>query len=54
VQAVFTPLSADRGKTAWYIDEFGAVLPLVAICFAIYFWSRRGELKPQETAATGA
>jgi uncharacterized protein len=54
VQAVFTPLTANRGKTAWYIDEFGAVLPLVAICFAIYFWSRRGELKPQETAATGA
>jgi uncharacterized protein len=45
VQAIFTPLTKNTGKTAWFIDEFGAVLPLVALCFAIYFWSRRGELK---------
>jgi uncharacterized protein len=44
VQALFTPFTKDTGKTAWYIDEFGAVLPLVAICFAFYFWSRRREL----------
>lgn len=44
VQAIFTPLTRNVGKTAWFIDEFGAVLPLVAVCFAIYFWSRRGEL----------
>jgi CAAX protease family protein len=45
VQAIFTPLTQDRGKTAWYIDEFGAVLPLVAVGFAIYFWRRRGEVE---------
>jgi uncharacterized protein len=44
VQAIFTPLTKDTGKTAWYIDEFGAVLPLVTVAFAVYFWSRRGEL----------
>lgn len=44
VQAILTPLTRNVGKTAWFIDEFGAVLPLVAVCFAIYFWSRRGEL----------
>ena len=44
VQAIFTPLTQNRGKTAWLIDEFGAVLPLVAVVFAIYFWRRRGEL----------
>jgi membrane protease YdiL (CAAX protease family) len=44
VQAILTPLTQDRGKTAWYIDEFGAVLPLVTIAFAIYFWNRRREL----------
>ncbi len=44
VQAIFTPLTKDTGKTAWYIDEFGAVLPLVAVAFAVYFWTRRGEL----------
>ena len=29
VQAIFTPLTRNTGKTAWYIDEFGAVLPAV-------------------------
>jgi len=44
VQGIFTPLTRDTGKTAWFIDEFGAVLPLVALGFGIYFWSRRNEL----------
>lgn len=44
IQAIFTPLTRNTGKTAWYIDEFGCVLPLVAVAFAIYFWRRRGEL----------
>ena len=44
VQAIFTPLTRNTGKTAWFIDEFGAVLPLVAVVFAIYFWTKRGEL----------
>lgn len=48
IQAVFTPLTRDTGKTAWFIDEFGAMLPLVAIAFAIYFWRRREELPKAE------
>jgi membrane protease YdiL (CAAX protease family) len=44
VQTIFTPLTKNTGKTAWYIDEFGAVLPLVTVAFAIYFWSRRSEI----------
>ena len=48
VQAIFTRLTHDRGKTAWFIDEFGAGLPLVAVVFAIYFWSRRRELSSAE------
>lgn len=44
IQGIFTPLTRDTGKTAWYIDEFGAVLPLVAVCVGIYFWTKRGEL----------
>jgi membrane protease YdiL (CAAX protease family) len=50
VQAIFTPLTQDRGKTAWFIDEFGAVLPMVAVAFAIYFWRRRGEVESCEKA----
>jgi uncharacterized protein len=44
IQGVFTPSTGDTGKTAWYIDEFGCVVPLVTIVFAIYFWTRRREL----------
>lgn len=47
IQAIFTPLTRNTGKTAWYIDEFGCVLPLVAIVFAVYFWSKRRELAIQ-------
>jgi uncharacterized protein len=45
IQGIFTPLTRNTGKTAWYIDEFGAVLPLVVLVFAIYFWTKRKELR---------
>jgi len=44
IQAIFTPITHDTGKTKWYVDEFGCVVPLVAVVFAVYFWSRRREL----------
>ena len=44
IQEIFSPLTRNTGKTAWFIDEFGAVLPVVAVGFAIYFWRRRREL----------
>lgn len=44
VQSIFTPLTVNTGKTQYFIDEFGIVLPLVMLAFAIYFWTRRGEL----------
>lgn len=44
IQAIFTPLTRNTGKTAWFIDEFGCVLPIVALAFAVYFWRRRKEL----------
>jgi uncharacterized protein len=52
IQAIFTPLTRNTGKTAWFIDEFGCVLPMIAIVFAVYFWRRRKELPAprQETA----
>jgi len=53
VQGIFTPLTQDRGKTAWFIDEFGAVLPIVAVAFAIYFWRRRREVEQTVNAEVG-
>jgi uncharacterized protein len=49
IQGFFTPITSDTGKTKWFIDEFGCVVPLVAVAFAIYFWSRRRELPVQQT-----
>lgn len=56
IQAIFTPLTRNTGKTAWYIDEFGCVLPIVAVIVAVYFWRRRKELAmPEgESALEGA
>jgi membrane protease YdiL (CAAX protease family) len=44
IQGIFTPLTGNTGKTAWFIDEFGVVVPIAALAFALYFWSRRNEL----------
>jgi membrane protease YdiL (CAAX protease family) len=47
IQTFFTPLTAPKGSiTAYAIDEFGFVTPLLAIAIAIYFWRRRGEIAP--------
>ena len=44
IQSFFTPLTSDTGHTKYFIDEFGAVLPVICLVMAVYFWSRRGEL----------
>lgn len=54
IQDIFTPLTRNTGKTAWFIDEFGAAVPVVAIGFAIYFWRRRSELSTLEPKADAA
>lgn len=52
IQQIFTPLTSDTGNTKYYIDEFGIVLPVVCLFFALYFWRRRGELNNDELATT--
>ncbi len=44
IQGIFTPLTQDTVDTRYFIGEFGIVLPIVAIFFALYFWRRRSEL----------
>jgi len=51
IQGIFTPLTRNTGKTAWFIDEFGALVPIVAVAFAIYFWTRRKELASRNVPA---
>jgi membrane protease YdiL (CAAX protease family) len=44
IQAIFTPLTKSNDKTLWFIDEFGAILPIITIFFAIYYITKRGKL----------
>lgn len=44
IQEFFTPMTKDTGHTRYFVDEFGAVLPVVCLAFAVYFWTRRKEL----------
>ncbi len=51
VQAIFTPLTADTGKTKYFIDEFGAALAIVSIIVGYIFWKKRHELPKIEPPA---
>lgn len=44
VQGVFDGAMRDTGRTLWYTTEFGAALALTSAAFAVYFWTRRGEV----------
>ena len=44
VQSFFTPITTNTGRTAYFIDEFGCVLPIISLILAVYFWSRRKEV----------
>ncbi len=44
IQGIFTPLTADTGRTTWVIGEFGAGLAILLALTAWLFWRRRAEL----------
>jgi membrane protease YdiL (CAAX protease family) len=41
IQAIFTPMTIDTGRTKWFIDEFGCALALSALVVAFLVWRRR-------------
>lgn len=45
IQSIFTPLTLQTDKTKWFIDEFGAALPVICVLLAIVFWTRRKQLR---------
>jgi hypothetical protein len=55
VQQVLTPFTADTGHTRYFIDEFGAFLPLTTAITAMIFWklprppSSEPSTQPQES-----
>jgi membrane protease YdiL (CAAX protease family) len=46
IQAIFTPLTIDTGKTKWVIDEFGIALAVTALIVAFITWRLRGDVEP--------
>jgi len=40
MQKAFTPLTLKNDNSAWYLDEFGIVLAVVTLAFAVYFWKK--------------
>ncbi len=54
IQSIFTPLTKNTENTKYFIDEFGIVVPIVCLCFAIYFWKKRFQLisSPNEISNT--
>lgn len=44
LQKFFTPITGSTSSSAWFVDEFGAVLPLVVGIIAVFFW-RKGARK---------
>jgi uncharacterized protein len=47
MQKFFTPMTEGTARSAWFVDEFGAVPALVTVLVAGYFWRKgRAELPP--------
>jgi len=40
IQKIFTPITVQNTESSWYIDEFGAIIALIACCAAVYFWKK--------------
>ncbi len=45
IQEIFDNAMRDTGRTLWYTTEFGAALAVTSAAFALYFWTRRGEVE---------
>jgi membrane protease YdiL (CAAX protease family) len=45
VPGVFDSLIRNTGSTLWYTTEFGAALAITSAVFALYFCSRRTEIR---------
>lgn len=40
IQKIFTPLTQENDKTAFWIDEYGLMVPFVATLFALIYWRK--------------
>jgi membrane protease YdiL (CAAX protease family) len=54
ITPVFTMLTADTGRTAWVIDEFGAGLTLASLLLATWCWRHRAPATGPGSASAPA
>jgi membrane protease YdiL (CAAX protease family) len=40
IQKIFTPLTITNDNSTFWIDEYGLMLPIITMIFAIYFWRK--------------
>ena len=33
-------MTSEKANSAWFVDEFGAVLPAVLLVLAVFFWKK--------------
>lgn len=45
IQGFFSPITISNKFTPFFSDEFGVVVAAITLVFAIYFWTRRGEIE---------
>lgn len=48
---VLTPLTVQTGASRYFVNEFGCLLPILAIIGAIVCWRRRAEVEPERATA---
>jgi uncharacterized protein len=48
IQAIFDRMTAPAGKALYITTEFGCGLVLTIGAFAVYFWTRRGEVAERQ------
>jgi membrane protease YdiL (CAAX protease family) len=56
IQGVFDPITADTGRTKWWIGEFGAALALAAVGVAaltLAWWRGRGDSPAADASRLG-
>ena len=50
LQKFFGSMTAVKANSAWFVDEFGAVVPAVLLVLAVFFWKKgNSEIQPEST-----
>jgi len=42
LQTFFDPMTSAKANSAWFLDEFGAVVPAILLVLAVFYW-RKGN-----------